>query len=170
MAHGNKAVKYPQSHFKSFECVLQADGYKGYGALYEARVPKGAARVIESGCWSHCRRGFMDLCKAMQSPVAAEALTRIGQLYRIEREIRRRSAEERRIKRQARPGPILEALHGWFLEMLGKTSRKGALGLALQYPLNRWEVLCRYRDDGRLESITSLPSERCVDPVLVART
>jgi transposase len=53
----------------------------------------------------------MDLYKATNSPVSAEALTRIRQLYRIEREIRGQSAEERRIERQARAGPILEALH-----------------------------------------------------------
>jgi hypothetical protein len=53
----------------------------------------------------------MDLYKATKSPVAAEALTRIRQLYRIEREIRGRSEQERRIERQARAGPILDALH-----------------------------------------------------------
>jgi hypothetical protein len=83
--------------------------------------------------------------------VAAEALVRIQPLYRIEREIRGRSADERRIVRQARAGPILEALHAFLIDMLRKTSRKGVLGLALQYPLNRWESLCRHRDDGRLE-------------------
>jgi transposase len=82
-------------------------------------------------------------------------------LYRIEREIRGRSAEERRIERQARAGPLLEALHAWLIETLNQTSRKGALGLALQYPLNRWEALCRYRDDGRLE-IDNLAAERAL--------
>jgi hypothetical protein len=53
----------------------------------------------------------MELYKATKSPMAAEALTRIRQLYRIERDIRGRSAEERRIERQARAGPILNALH-----------------------------------------------------------
>jgi transposase len=103
----------------------------------------------------------MDLFKATKSPVAAEALTRIRHLYRIEREIRGRSAEERRIERQARAGPILTALHAWLTDTLNKTSRKGTLGLALQYPLNRWEALCRYRDDGRLE-IDNLAAERAL--------
>jgi len=153
--------KYPQEHLKSFEGVLQADAYRGYGALYAPRAPGESARVEESACWAHCRRHLMDLFKATQSPVAAEGLVRIRQLYRIEREIRGRSAEERRIERQARAGPILEALHAWLTDMLSKTSRKGALGLALQYPLNRWEALCRYRDDGRLE-IDNLAAERAL--------
>lgn len=153
--------KYPQQHLKPFEGVLQADAYRGYGALYESRVPGEAAPVQESSCWAHVRRHLMDLYKATKSPVAAEALTRIRQLYRIEREIRGRSADERRIERQARSGPILEALHAWLMNMLSKTSRKGTLGLALQYPLNRWEALCRYRDDGRLE-IDNLAAERAL--------
>ena len=43
--------KYPQQHLKSFEGVLQADAYRGYGALY-ARVPGEAAPVQESSCWA----------------------------------------------------------------------------------------------------------------------
>lgn len=153
--------KYPQRHLKSFEGTLQADGYKGYGALYESRAPGEPPRVLESGCCAHCRRHFEELYKALKSPVAAQALARIKQLYRIEREVRGNSAEERRVQRQARAGPILEALRAWFSEMLDQTSRKGALGLALQYPLNRWEALCRYRDDGRLE-IDNLAAERAL--------
>jgi hypothetical protein len=151
--------KYPQEHLKSFAGTLQADGYKGFEALYESRSPTLQPTVLESACWGHARRGLMDLYKSTQSPVAAEGLTRIRQLYRIERDIRGRSAEERRIERQARAGPILDALHKWLTEMLGKTSRKGVLGKALLYPLNRWEALCRYRDDGRLE-IDNLAAER----------
>jgi transposase len=153
--------KYPQGHLKGFVGTLQADGYKGFEALYESRVPGAEAAVLESACWGHARRGFMDLYKAAKSPVAAEALTRIRQLYRIEREIRGRSQEERRIERQARAGPILEALRQWLTEMLGKTSRKGVLGKALLYPLNRWDALCRYRNDGRLE-IDNLAAERAL--------
>ena len=103
----------------------------------------------------------MELYKATKSPMAAEALARIGQLYRIERDIRGRSAEERRLARHARAGPILAALHAWLNETLSKTSQKGTLAAALQYPLNRWEALCRYRDDGRLE-IDNLAAERAL--------
>lgn len=46
-------------------------------------------------------------------------------------------------------------------EMLSRTSHKSTLGLALLYALRRWEVLCRYRDDGRLE-IDNLAAERAL--------
>jgi transposase len=74
--------KYPQRHLKEFEGVLQADGYKGFAALYEPAAPGEPPRIQESSCWAHCRRHFEELYRAMKSPVAAQALARIGQLYR----------------------------------------------------------------------------------------
>jgi transposase len=162
------AGKYPQAHLKNFEGTLQADAYKGFGPLYRPTLPNEPAKILESSCWAHCRRGFSDLYKATKSPVAAEALSRILQLFRIERDVRGRSAEERRIERQARAGPILAALHGWLTHTLARTSRKGTLGVVLQYPLNRWEALCRYRDDGRLE-IDNIAAERSLRGPAIGR-
>lgn len=153
------AGKYPQAHLKDFKGTLQADGYKGFAALYRPALPSKPAKILECSCWAHCRRGFMELYKATKSPKAADALVRIRQLYHIEREIRGRSAEERRIERQARAGPIIDSLHSWLVDTLAKTSQKGTLATALRYSLNRWQALCRYRDDGRLE-IHNLAAER----------
>ena len=40
------------------------------------------------GGWAHVRRKFYDIHVATQSPVAAEALARIGEFYGIEEQIR----------------------------------------------------------------------------------
>lgn len=74
---------------------LHADGYAGFGRLYEiagmrssdAAVLPGPPRVAEVGCWSHVRRGFFDEWNAHQSTIAKEALERIGALFDIERPI-----------------------------------------------------------------------------------
>jgi transposase len=59
---------------------LMVDDYGGYKALFtEARQ----GPCIELGCWAHVRRKFFDLHQANESPMALEALTRIGQLYHI---------------------------------------------------------------------------------------
>jgi transposase len=81
-------------------------------------------------------RYWEDIAVGFEAPKAAEALVQIHQLYRIEREIRGRSAEERRIERQTRAGPILDALHSWLIDTLARTSKKRTLGVALQYPPN----------------------------------
>ena len=82
--------EHPQAHLSQFTGTLQADGYAGFDQIYEA------GRIQEAACWAHVRRKFYDLQVAHKSPVAAEALERIGALYAIEKEIRGRSPEERR--------------------------------------------------------------------------
>ena len=53
-------------------------------------------------CWAHVRRRFYELAAAGPAPIASEALERIAELYRIEADIRGRSADERRAVRQER--------------------------------------------------------------------
>jgi hypothetical protein len=97
------------------------------------------------------RRKFYDLQVAHKSPVAAEALERIGALYAIEKDIQGRSPEERRGIRAIRSRPLLGSLKQWLEETLGKLSRKSDTAVAVRYALGRWEALMRYCDDGRLE-------------------
>src|SRR4029078_2428029 len=90
--------EHPAAHLQSYVGILQADGYAGFNKLYE----KG--RLVEAACWAHARRKFHDLYQAHRSPIAKEALERIGQLYGMEQEIRGRSPDERRKGTQARLG------------------------------------------------------------------
>ena len=66
----------------------------------------------------HCRRRFYDIHRATGSPLAEEALRRIGELYAIETEIRGRPAEERQAARQERSQPLVDALHAWLTAQL----------------------------------------------------
>jgi hypothetical protein len=50
--------------------------------------------VLEAACWAGVRRKFVDLHELHQSPMAAQALERIGALSAIEQEIRGRPAHE----------------------------------------------------------------------------
>jgi transposase len=97
------------------------------------------------------RRLFYEIDVADGSPIAHEALERIGALFAIESEIRGRSPEERASIRQARAGPLLEDLHRWYRATVAKLSRKSPLAVAIRYALARWPALTRYCNDGRLE-------------------
>ena len=154
----------PREHLKDFSGVLQADAYAGFNALYEDKTK----RIKEAACWAHARRGFYDLHQATQSPVAAEALVRIGQLYEIEKSLRGRSPEERRALRRTHAGPLLDALREWLRAMLGRTAKKSQLALAIGYILTRWTALTRYRDDGRIE-IDNNAAERALRAVALGR-
>jgi len=148
--------EHPQAHLSQFRGTLQADGYAGFDQIYEA------------ACWAHVRRRFYDLQVAHKSPVAAEALERIGALYAIEKEIRGRSPGERREIRDIRSRPLLESLKQWLEETLGKLSRKSDTAVAVRYALGRWEALMRYCDDGRLE-IDNNSAERALRVVALGR-
>ena len=74
--------QHPRIHLAGFTGTLHADGYAGFDRLFEG------GRIQEAACWAHARRKFFDLYEATQSPIAKEALDRIGALYAIESEIR----------------------------------------------------------------------------------
>jgi hypothetical protein len=119
-------------------------------------------------CWAHVRRKFFDLHQAHASPIAGEAIERIGQLYAIESEIRGRPPEERQQARQARAGPLLIALHEWFKATLTRVSRKSEIAAAIGYALARWPALVRYCEDGRIE-IDNNAVERALRAVALGR-
>ena len=128
-APDRKAAR-PIAHLDGFAGVLQVDGYSGFKSLLENR-PSGAIRL--AFCWAHCRRRFYEIHQATGSPLAEEALRQIRDLYRIEAEIRGRSAEERCAVRQERSKPIVEALHAWLTAQLERVSGKSALVEAIRY-------------------------------------
>jgi len=153
---------HPAEHLKHFAGILQADGYAGFDQLYE----KG--RILEAACWAHARRKFYDLHKATGSPIAHEAIRRIGDLYDIEREIRGRLPDERRLERQARAGPLINELQRWLQSTLSTISAKSELAAAIRYALTRWKALSRYVDDGRIE-IDNNAAERALRDVALGR-
>ena len=117
---------------------------------------------------AHARRKLYDIYEATESPIAREALERIGVLYEIEEQVRGKPSDERRIVRQARAGPLLEDLHRWFIETVRTLSKKSELSGAIRYALPRWTALTRYRDDGRFE-IDNNTAERALRSVALGR-
>jgi len=155
-----KAV-HPVMHLGGFHGILQADGYAGFDRLY-------GERIQEAACWAHVRRKFYDFHVAHDSPLAAEALERIGRLYAVEGDIRGRPPDERRRVRQARAGPELESLHAWLHTTLTTVSKKSEFAVAIRYALSRWAALTRYRDDGRVE-IDNNAAERSLRAIALGR-
>jgi transposase len=154
--------EHPEAHLRGFRGTLQADGYAGFNRLYET----GA--IHEAACWAHVRRKFFDLEQAHASPIATEALSRIGHLYGIEKEIRGRSPDERARIRQGRTRPLLESMHEWFRATLAKLPKKSAVTSAINYALGRWTALVRFCQDGQLE-IDNNAAERALRAVALGR-
>lgn len=154
--------EHARRHLQSFTGVLQADAYAGFGELYVD------GRILEAGCWAHVRRKFYDFHEGTRSPVAAEALRRIGELYAIEEQVRGHSPAERARVRIERAGPLLDDLKCWLEAQLARVSKKSELAVAIRYALSRWTAMTRYRDDGRLE-IDNNAAERALRAVALGR-
>jgi transposase len=165
-----------QAQLAAFTGWLHADGYAGFANLYEiadgaqlgSELLQGPPRVAEVACWAHVRRKFFDIYKANGSPIAKEALDRIGALFDIERLIAGKTAEHRRSARQRLAKPRLDELATWLDAHLQKISGKSQLAAAIRYGRRRWEALSRYLDDGRLE-VSNNAAENQIRPVALGR-
>ena len=138
----------PLPQLGTFTGVLQVDGWKGFKDL-AASTPNQA--IILAFCWSHARREFYEVFESTQSPIAAEVIKRIAELYKIEDTIRGRPPDERREVRQEQSKPKVEALKAYIEAQIGKVSGKSTLAKAMRYTLNHWKGLIVFLDDGRVE-------------------
>ncbi|WP_429569130.1 IS66 family transposase [Paraburkholderia sp. JPY419] len=152
----------PREHLAGYTGILQADAFSGYDALYRDGT------IIEAGCWAHARRKFYDLYKLDSSPIAEEALRRIGALYAVEREVRGQTPDVRLSARQLRSAPLLAELKAWFEHTLSQVSAKSGLAKAIRYSLGHWHALTRYCEDGRVE-VDNNTAERAIRPLVLGR-
>ena len=106
--------------------------------------------------------------KANGSPIAREAIDRIGALFDIERTIAGKSPDRRHTVRQSLAKEKLDKLAGWLDQQLKLLSGKSELAGAIRYARSRWDALLAYVDDGRLE-ISNNAAENAIRPVTLGR-
>lgn len=161
--HGIVATDF----FEDYEGYLHADGYVGYN-------PVSSKKTKRVGCWGHARRYFVDVLKGLPKDrkpgLADEALARIRQLYKIERQAKKDKLPPDKTKalRQEESKPILESFKLWLEKNKPKTSSKTLIGKAIRYALNHWPSLILYLEDGRLE-IDNNRSERMMKAFAIGR-
>src|SRR5215472_12473863 len=146
--------------------MVQCDGYAAYKQV--ARRGRAGNTVILAFCWSHWRRRFYEIAKAGSAPIAEQTLRRIAELYKIEAQIRGRSAAERRAVRQAKSKKLVADLKAWLQTQLARASAKSAIAVAIRYGLNHWEGLESFLDNGRIEIDTNVV-ERSMRPIALNR-
>jgi transposase len=164
-----------RAELANFTGWLHADGYAGFAKLYEIAGARretlpvyGPPRIAEVACWSHVRRGFVDEFKSSGSPIAKEALDKIGSLFDIERPIAGAPPDHRKSVRQRLAKPRIEQLAAWFDNQLQKIPGKSDLAGAIRYARSRWGALTRYVDDGMLE-ISNNAVENQIRPIALGR-
>jgi len=151
-------------NWRGFLCV---DDFVGYKALFTSEDPHEVT-CIEVGCLAHARRKFFDLFAVNQSPMAAEALDRIGKIYDTERAAIGLSPEDRQVFRVEKTLPLLKDLKRFLKDSLTKAPPNGAAAKAINYSLKRWEALERFAHTGNLP-IDNNPLERDIRPIAIGK-
>ena len=155
---------------KGYEGYLQADAYPGYNKLYTSN------KIIEVGCMAHARRKFFDVVQSnnknsktkIKTGVAVTALSYIGKLYKVERQIKDLDPIAKKAIRKRKAKPILKDYRKWLTKQEMRVLPKSPLGIAVRYTLKNWVALSRYLADGILE-IDNNKAERLMRPVAIGR-
>ncbi len=153
----------PREHLKPFAGFLQADAYSSFNELYVAGPDRPVA-ATEVACWAHARRNFHDVHAGTGSPLALEAMTRIGKLFEVERLIHGQPPDARRTARQQLALPVMTELATFLDHSLAQISGKSDLAKAIRYVRSRWASFTRYMDDGRID-ISNNAAEHAIRPL-----
>jgi len=135
---------------------------------------------VHVGCWAHARRKFDEALRGQgkgkkkggkwtaKESRARQALSQIQASYRIEREFKEATADERYAARQVRREPLLEKLRQWLDGSIHSVPPQSLPGKAMHYLDRQWPKLVRVLEDGRLPFDTNRV-ENAIRPCVVGR-
>jgi len=148
-------------YLQNFKGYLQVDGYAGYEQT-DATL---------AGCWAHARRKFIDAQTVQvkgKTGKADWAINHIQKLYRIEKEIKDKTEDEKQAIRQKQSKVLLDQFKTWLDTSALHVPPKSAIGKAIAYSLRQWPKLNRYIENGNL-SIDNNRAERAIKPFVIGR-
>lgn len=123
------------------------DGYAGYNRL----LKRPSQYVTLAYCWAHARRKLHDVTKSGSASIAQEGLTQIQALYRIEKDLRGQSAEQRQATRQDRSKPVINAVERTIRPIA--LNRKNALFAGHDAGAQNWAVIASLIETCKLNGI-----------------
>ncbi len=110
----------------------------------------------------------MEITRTGSAPIAEDGVKRIGDLYRIEAELRDLYPDTRLAGRQERSTPLVADMHTWLVHHRARVAAKSPLGEALAYIAKYWDGLKLFLTDGRIE-IDNNSVERTIRPIALNR-
>lgn len=131
------------------------------GARYAPTAEWGRKRTVRSEdtwhesehamCSAHACRKLVEITRNGTAPIADEGVKRIGDLYRIEADLRGFDPQARLAVRQARSTPLVADMQAWLVHHRARVATKSPLGEALAYIAKYWDGLKLFLTDGRIE-------------------
>ncbi len=146
--------------------ILQVDGYAGYNRLIAPERTGPDIRLAY--CWAHARRKLIEITRNGSAPIAEDGVKRIGELYRIEAELRDLDPQARLAERRERSAPLVADMQTWLIHHRARVATKSPLGEALAYVAKYWNGLQLFLTDGRIE-IDNNSVERTIRPIALNR-
>lgn len=160
-AHG-----FPLEFYRDYKGVLVTDSLSQYHLL-----EKKLEGLKNANCWAHARRDFADAVKAMEKKdtntvrrsVAYQALSRIGQIYKLDEALKDLPAEQRLQERQENIRPLVEEYFAWVKKQLEENAvpPKSKTADGLKYSVNQEKYLKVFLKDGNVP-IDNSASERAI--------
>lgn len=156
-----RAGAHARAFLEGWQGHLMVDDFKGYKKMF-------TQGVTELACLVHIRRNFFKLHQDHGSPIAGEALRRIGLLYAIEQEGCDLPVEARLQLRLQQSKPVLAELHDWLLTTKKTVATGSKIGDAVDHAIKRWPIVQRYAESGSLP-IDNNPAENAIRPIALGK-
>ena len=162
----SRAAECLDPMLSDYRGLLQTDGYIGYTSwLGDPKHTAQKKRITHAACWAHARRKFVE---APGHPVAAEVVKLIAKLYRIETKLRENPQLERHAIRQLESAPILGEIKEILDDEQPRTLPQSVFGKAINYTLERWDMLTEYLEHAALEIDNNLV-ENAIRPIAIGK-
>ncbi len=162
----SRALEVARGALGSFCGVLVTDGYKVYEKYSEA-----AGSVIHAQCWAHTRRKFIE-AEGVEPELSATALNYIGELYRLEKALREKTADDEQVLacRYENSRSIVEKFFAWLERVAGERALlpSNPFTKAAKYALEREKALRVFLEHPNVPLDTN-DLERQIRPVAIGR-
>ena len=168
-----RSTEHLREFLSSYKGILVSDGYQSYHTFSKEQS------LTSAGCWTHCRRRFVNAIKAAQkdlpeealkNSIAYQALARISAIYKLDGSWKERSAVDRMEHRQRILKPLVDEYFDWVKEQI-KTCNvlpKSETGEGLSYSINQEKYLRAFLDNRDIP-IDNSACERAIRPFCVGR-
>lgn len=140
---------------------LITDAYDGYEQVDE---------VTRCYCWAHARRKFVD---ALPSNIEDLGDTAMGvkycnEIFKYEKEVKDKSIEEKKIKRQDKSKKTVDKFFLWAKQNKDTYIKNSKISNAINYALNQEEGLRQFLNDGNIP-VSNNMADNSIRPFTVGR-
>ena len=168
-----RSTEHLREFLSSYKGILVSDGYQSYHTFSEEQS------LTSAGCWTHCRRRFVNAIKAakkdlpeeaLKNSIAYQALARISAIYKLDGSWKERTSEYRMEHRQRILKPLVDEYFDWVKEQIKTCNvlQKSETGEGLSYSINQEKYLRAFLDNGDIP-IDNSACERAIRPFCVGR-